>query len=264
MGRTLIIRFLKLVLKMKKNDKIRKKRGRRGLLWLLILLALCAGLWALLCLPQAQPPGPAVSGSFVDTDPAQIPAYQGEDFVVLNQNVPNFTGEDKQRPVGVSYTELDRLGRCGTAFAVLHRSLMPTQERGEIGQIRPSGWRQNKYEGIVDSDPPYLYNRCNLIAYALTGENANEKNLITGTRYFNSVSMLAFEKQVMEYLDTSDNHVLYRVSPHFKDNELVARGVEMEAYSVEDRGRGLSFHVFVYNYQPGIEIDYRTGDNKAR
>ena len=138
---------------------------------------------------------------------------------------------------------------------------MPTEERGEIGQIKPSGWVQKKYEGIVDSQPPYLYNRCHLIAYALTGQNANEKNLITGTRYMNATTMLLWEEKVLRYLDKSDNHVLYRVTPYFKDKDLLARGVEMEAYSVEDRGKSLCFHVFVYNIQPGIGIDYLTGES---
>ena len=138
---------------------------------------------------------------------------------------------------------------------MLDRSMMPTEARGEIGQIKPSGWQQAKYEGYVDSNPPYLYNRCHLIAYALTGQNANELNLITGTRYFNVTAM--------KYLDNSDNHVLYRVTPYFKGNELVARGVEMEAYSVEDQGTGVCYHVFVYNYQPGIEIDYKNGESRV-
>jgi DNA-entry nuclease len=140
---------------------------------------------------------------------------------------------------------------------------MPTEERGEIGMIRPTGWKQNKYPGIVDSDPPYLYHRCHLIAFALTGQNANEKNLITGTQYMNTEGMLPWELKVMRYLDGSDNHVLYRVTPFFEGYDLLSRGVEMEAYSVEDNGRDVCFHVFVYNVQPGIAIDYRTGENWA-
>ena len=139
---------------------------------------------------------------------------------------------------------------------------MPTEPRGSIGDVRPTGWVQEKYPGIVDSEPPYLYNRCHLIAYAMTGQNANDRNLITGTRYMNATTMLPYEEQVLRYLDNSDNHVLYRVSPLFKDSELVARGVEIEAYSVEDEGEGICFHVFVYNIQPGIEIDYLTGNSR--
>ena len=146
---------------------------------------------------------------------------------------------------------------------MLDRSMMPAVERGSIGEIKPTGWMQKKYPGIVDSEPPYLYNRCHLIAYALTGQNANEKNLITGTRYFNVEGMLPFEESVMRYLDNSNNHVLYRISPYFKDKELLARGVEMEAYSVEDNGEGICFHVFVYNVQPGIVLDYGSGESEV-
>lgn len=202
--------------------------------------------------------------SIVSVNLDNIPEYSGNDYIVLNNNQPGFTDEDFQNISGENYSSLDYLGRCGTAVAMLDRSMMPTEERGEIGQIKPSGWIQKKYEGIVDSQPPYLYNRCHLIAYALTGQNANEENLITGTRYFNVNAMLPFEEKVMRYLDYSDNHVLYRVTPYFKGSELVARGVEMEAYSVEDQGDGLCFHVFVYNQQPGIEIDYQTGDSTVK
>ncbi len=239
-----------------------KKRGR----WIALFVALviCVGV-AIKLSPDQQFHTSEItySQSIVDANPDDIPEFSGEDYIVLNGNVPNFTEADLALEPGEYYSELDSLGRCGTAFAVLDRSMMPTEEREGIGQIKPSGWHQNRYEGIVDSSPPYLYNRCHLIAYALSGENANEKNLITGTRYFNETSMLSFELQVMKYLDASDNHVLYRVSPFFKDNELVARGVEIEAYSVEDRGESLCFHVFVYNHQPGIYIDYLTGENKV-
>ncbi len=135
---------------------------------------------------------------------------------------------------------------------------MPTEERGDIGMIRPTGWKQEKYPGIIDSEPPYLYNRCHLIAYAMTGQNANEKNLITGTHYMNTEGMLPYEKMVLRYLDDHDDQVLYRVTPYFSESELLARGVEMEAYSVQDEGEGICFHVFVYNVQPGIIIDYQT------
>lgn len=201
------------------------------------------------------------SHSTVESNPEMIPDFSGKDYIDINQNQPNFTVEDKKGITGEHYSELDRLGRCGTAYALLDHSMMPEKEREGIGQIKPSGWNQNKYEGIVDSKPPYLYNRCHLIAYALTGQNSNERNLITGTRYFNATAMLPFEERVMKYLDNSENHVLYRVSPLFREDELVARGVEMEAYSVEDNGAGICFHVFIYNYQPGIEIDYNTGEN---
>lgn len=237
-----------------------KKRGR----WiaLLVLAVICIGA-AIKVSPEHRVHISEVtsSRSIVDAHPDDIPEFSGEDYIILNNNVPNFTVADLDLAPCEHYSELDNLGRCGTAFAVLDRSMMPTEEREEIGQIKPSGWHQNRYEGIINSNPPYLYNRCHLIAYALSGENANEKNLITGTRYFNETSMLSFELQVMKYLDTSDNHVLYRVSPLFIDDELVARGVEIEALSVEDNGKGICLHVFVYNYQPEIHIDYLTGEN---
>ena len=205
-----------------------------------------------------------LSRSYVESAPENIPEYSDKDYIVLNDNMPLFTENDLKEIEGEVYSELDELGRCGTAIAMLSQEMMPMEERGSIGQIKPSGWNQAKYEGYVDSDPPYLYNRCHLIAYALTGQNANEKNLITGTRYMNATTMLPFEQQVMQYLDNSSNHVLYRVTPYFKGNELIARGIEIEAYSVEDGGEGICFHVFVYNVQPGIEIDYKTGNSRVR
>ncbi len=203
------------------------------------------------------------SKSIVDFAPENIPEYSGKDFVELSGNQPSFTEYDFSHITGENYSELDKLGRCGTATVMLDRSMMPAVERGSIGEIKPTGWMQKKYPGIVDSEPPYLYNRCHLIAYALTGQNANEKNLITGTRYFNVEGMLPFEESVMRYLDNSNNHVLYRISPYFKDKELLARGVEMEAYSVEDNGEGICFHVFVYNVQPGIVLDYGSGESEV-
>lgn len=193
--------------------------------------------------------------------PDSIPNYRGQDSIILNGNVPTFTEYDVKNIKGEHYSNLDRLGRCGTAFAMIDRSMMPTEERGEIGMIQPSGWHTVKYPDIIED--LFLYNRCHLIAYGLTGQNANEKNLITGTRHMNTEEMLPYEIMVMQYLDGSEGHVLYRVTPYFKEDELVARGVEMEAYSVEDEGKSLCFHVFVYNVQPGIEIDYRTGESKV-
>lgn len=195
--------------------------------------------------------------------PAQIPEYSGKLSIELNNNIPSFSDYDLTHITGESYSGLDSLGRCGGAAAMLDRSMMPKKEREEIGMILPSGWKQNKYPGIIDSEPPYLYHRCHLIAYALTGQNANEKNLITGTQHMNIQGMRPYEVKVARYLDGNDHHVMYRVTPYFVGNELLARGVEMEAYSVEDSGRDLCFHVFVYNIQPGIEIDYETGENEA-
>ena len=200
------------------------------------------------------------SRSIVEADPGSIPDYAGEDYIVLNDGKPCFNEWDIENISGEHYSELDSLGRCGTAYACLDRSMMPTGKREEIGHIKPTGWRQRKYEGLVDADPPFLFNRSHLIARALAGEEANEKNLITGTRYMNATTMLPWEEMVMRYIEDTNNHVLYRVTPYFRGNELLSRGVEMEAYSLEDKGR-LCYHVFVYNVQPGIELDYATGKN---
>lgn len=201
------------------------------------------------------------SESSVCSEDKYIPEYDGRDYIEINDGIPNFNAWDLENIKGENYSQLDRLGRCGVACARLDKSMMPTGERGNIGNIKPTGWCQKKYEGVVNSNPPYLYNRCHLIAYALTGQNENERNLITGTRYMNVSIMLPWEEKVMKYLDCSDNHVLYRVTPYFKGTELLARGVEMEAYSLEDNGQGICFHVFVYNIQPGIEIHYSTGES---
>ena len=201
------------------------------------------------------------SRSTSEAAPDSIPDYEGEDVLVLSGNRPNFTEYDRTHFTGEQYSDLDELGRCGPAMALLDRTMMPEEKRGSIGLIKPSGWHTAKYPGLIEDN--YLYNRCHLIAYALSGQNDNEKNLITGTRYMNAETMLSYELQVMRYLDTSGGHVLYRVSPLFREGELVARGVEMEALSLEDGGKGLCFHVFVYNRQPGVEIDYRTGESRA-
>ncbi len=187
-----------------------------------------------------------------------IPVYAGSPYVVINNNVPSFTKEELTTKSYEYYSELDLLGRCGTTLACISRDLMPAEERGPIGMVKPTGWKLKKYD-IVDGK--YIFNRCHLIGYQLTGENANVKNLITGTRYMNVEGMLPFENEVAEYIRKTGNHVMYRVIPIFEGNNLVASGVSMEAYSVEDRGLGVCFHVYVYNVQPGIEIDYATGDN---
>ena len=187
-----------------------------------------------------------------------IPAYNGEAYVYLNDNVPTFTDEEKTLESFEYYSPLDNLGRCGVAFANVSKDTMPTEERESIGQIKPTGWHTVKYD-IVSGK--YLYNRCHLIGYQLTGENANEKNLITCTRYMNATTMLQFETEVASYIEETKNHVLYRVTPYFEGDNLVATGVQMEAYSIEDNGE-LQFNVFVYNVEPGIKIDYATGDSK--
>lgn len=192
---------------------------------------------------------------------SEVPEYQGDPYVEVHANQPGFSADELTTRSFESYQTLDALGRCGNAYACIGTDLMPTEKRGEIGSIHPSGWHTVKYDRSVIPDQ-YLYNRCHLIAYQLSGENANERNLITGTRYMNVQGMLPFEEQVGDYVRQTGNHVMYRVTPVFKGTELVARGVLMEAESVEDRGRGVSFCVYVYNVQPGIQIDYQTGESR--
>ena len=197
----------------------------------------------------------------VSYDLASIPEYSNTNYVVLNNNEPNFMESDYTTDSFERYSKLDSLGRAKVAYANIGVDLMPTLERGSIGQVKPSGWHLVKYD-IVNGK--YLYNRCHLIGFQLTGENANEKNLITCTRQMNTVGMLEFENKVANYIKSTNNHVLYRVTPIYKDDNLLASGVVMEAYSVEDSGEGIKFNVFVYNVQDGIDIDYKTGDSKLK
>ena len=187
-----------------------------------------------------------------------VPAYSGEPYVEINGNEPDFPSSDLTEEAFETYSSLDALGRCGTAYANVGVELMPTEDRGDIGQVKPSGWHTVKYDCV---DGKYLYNRCHLIGYQLTGENANEENLITGTRYLNVEGMLPFENMVADYVQETENHVLYRVTPIYEGSDLVTRGVQMEALSVEDRGAGICFNVYVYNVQPGVTIDYATGES---
>lgn len=188
----------------------------------------------------------------------EVPAYDGKPYAVLNENVPSFRREEMSGESFAYYGALDELGRCTIAYANLSQEQMPQGERGSIGQIKPSGWQTVKYDSV---DGKYLYNRCHLIGWQLSGENANERNLITGTRYMNVEGMLPFENMVADYIKESDDHVLYRVTPIFVADERVARGVQMEAYSINDEGAAICFNVFVYNVQPGIEIDYSDGSS---
>lgn len=188
-----------------------------------------------------------------------IQPYTGNAYISVNDNNPYFTDSEKEQTIAFeTYSDLDSLGRCGVAYANICKEIMPTEERGEIGQVKPSGWHTVKYDCV---DGKYLYNRCHLIGFQLAGENANEKNLITGTRYLNIDGMLPFENMVDDYVDETSNHVLYRVTPIFEGSNLVADGVLMEGYSVEDSGDGICFCVFAYNVQPGVAIDYATGDS---
>ena len=186
-----------------------------------------------------------------------VTEYSGEAYIYLNNNVPEFSDDEKNIESFEYYSDLDSLGRCGVAFANVSVDTMPTDERESIGSVKPSGWHTVKYDIVRGK---YLYNRCHLIGYQLTGENANEKNLITCTRYMNATTMLEFETEVANYIEETKNHVLYRVNPYFEGDNLVATGVQMEAYSVEDDGQ-LQFNVFVYNVQPGVVIDYLSGDS---
>ena len=194
----------------------------------------------------------------IPVDIKDVPKYRGIPYVEINNNKPSFSEKDKDRVE--EYSKLDKLGRCGPAFANVGKELMPTSPRESIRDVRPSGWHTVKYDDILEDR--YLYNRCHLIAFMLAGENANERNLITGTRYFNVEGMLPFEIQVADYVKSTGNHVLYRVRPIFKGNDLVARGVQMEAQSVEDGGEGISFNVYCYNVQPDIRINYKDGSSQ--
>ena len=191
---------------------------------------------------------------------SDVPAYSGKAYTSVNGNVPYFTAAELTTTSFETYSDLDTLGRCGVTYACIGQDLMPTKERGSIGMVKPTGWHTVRYDDLVDGK--YLYNRCHLIGYQLTGENANTQNLITGTRYLNIEGMLPFENMVADYIQETDNHVLYRVTPIFEGNNLLANGVLMEGYSVEDKGAGVSYCVFAYNVQPGIEIDYATGESK--
>lgn len=218
----------------------------------LLLLALCLLLSALY---SYFAPEETLSPS---VDSAELPVYDGSPYTAIDGNQPSFTEEELTTVSYETYGDLDALGRCTIAEACIGQDLMPTEKRESISSVRPTGWVQNAYDFV---DGQSLYNRCHLIGFQLTGENANECNLITGTRYMNVDGMLPFENLVADYIHETNNHVLYRVTPVFEGDDLVAQGVQMEAYSVEDGGDGVCFNVFCYNVQPGVEIDYATGEN---
>ena len=227
-------------------------------IWKLLLVLLC-------CLPLA---GCAdileqtVTQNTGKTDavisPEDIPEYSGDLYVELNGNKPYFTKDELTDQSFEKYSELDQLGRCGAAYACIGRDLMPTEKRGSISHVKPSGWHSVRYDNVEGKS---LYNRSHLIAHQLAGEDANEKNLITGTRYMNADGMIPFENIVADYVKETGNHVMYRVTPVYKGNNLIADGVRMEAMSVEDQGESVCYHVFIYNVQPGIVIDYATGES---
>ena len=229
---------------MAKREKQKKQKlGLGGLLALLVLLVA----------------GRFLGGGQESFDLSTIPDYSGKPYVVLHENVPDFSPEELRGESFEVYSPLDPLGRCGPALSRVGLELMPTEKRGSIGQVKPSGWQTVKYDCV---DGKYLYNRCHLIGYQLTAENANRENLITGTRYLNVEGMLPFENLVADYVKETEGQVLYRVTPIFKGRELVARGVQMEAMSVSDGGEEICFNVYCYNVQPGVVIDYATGESR--
>ena len=236
----------------------------------LLAIALAFGATALTgCMgadDTAQTSGPSAA------DVASVPAYTGSPSIVINNDEPAFTDEEIAEAEDAAdanagferYSALDALGRCGAAYACIGPETRPTEERGDIHEIHPSGWEQEFYEFVEDpgdGEEEAVYNRCHLIAFSLSGENANERNLITGTHYLNTEGMLPFENEINRYIDRTDNHVLYRVTPVFSGSELLARGVHMEALSIEDGGAGICFNIYCYNVQPGVTIDYATGEN---
>ena len=239
-------------------SKAGKKRSKRIILTGAICLLAVLALPGIIRVLPGDKPSILGTGAYPASD-FVIPQYAGSVYVEINGNIPFFLESDITAEAYEEYSPLDRLGRCGPATACLGRETMPTEERGEIGMIKPSGWHTVRYDDLIEDK--YLYHRCHLIAYMLAGENDNERNLITGTGYMNVAGMLPFEIEVSDYILDTGNHVLYRVTPCYRGDDLVASGVLMEAYSVEDDGRGLTFNVFVFNIQPGVIIDYRTGNS---
>lgn len=230
-----------------------KKKFLPLLLLLPLLFSSCSGVEISFSTTKTQPPAQVVQ---MDS----IPDFSGEAFIEINGNIPAFSEEDRTTESYEIYSELDDLGRCGVAVANIGLDIMPTEERKSIGQVKPSGWQTIKYDFV---EGKYLYNRCHLIGFQLTGENANAGNLITGTRYLNVDGMLPFENMVADYIKETENHVLYRVTPIFEGENLVANGVLIEAQSVEDEGEGICFCVYCYNVQPNVLIDYATGESTA-
>lgn len=245
-------------MKNRMNGRIKHKSLRAGIISLLLVLLLCftgcndeVGIGGMI---------ESVGESSESITSGQSLDLSEEPYEILNNNQPEFSEKEKGKTESFEkYSKLDSLGRCQVAYANISQDIMPDGERESIGSVKPSGWQTAKYDSV---EGKYLYNRCHLIGYQLAGENANRKNLITGTRYFNVEGMLPFENQVADYVESTDNHVLYRVTPVYDGNNLVAKGVQMEAYSVEDKGEGVCFNVFVYNIQPGINIDYATGESE--
>ena len=256
---------------MNRSSRARMWKSTAAILSLLLILALSA--WLYRSLPERRdgavlPGEEGLSLSVVREDPFSLdaflaapPAYEGDAAKVLNGNVPLFTEEELRMAPGLQLSELDDLGRCGPALGCLGPETLPIEERGPIGEVRPSGWHTVRYDDRIEDR--YLYNRCHLIGYQLCGENAEPRNLITGTRYLNMTGMLPYENAVFAYIGQSGNHVLYRARPVFEGDNLLASGVLLEARSLEDQGAGLQFFVYLFNVQPGVRIDYADGGSEA-
>lgn len=239
--------------------KRRKKSWKQnGILAVLFVVVALIGTYFPNCLNQTEEVVNSVPELSFSLE--EIPEFSGSPYVLLHDNIPFFEESDYTTDAFEWYSELDQLGRCGVAYANICQEIMPTEARGEIGSVKPTGWHTVRYDDLIDGK--YLYNRCHLIGYQLAGENANKKNLITGTRYLNVTGMLPFENKVADYVEETNHHVLYRVTPIFEGDNLVASGVQMEAFSVEDEGEGICFHVYVYNCQPGVAIDYTNGESQ--
>ena len=244
---------------------MRRRKSRKFNIWeysFIAIILICVSIYGYINKNTNENDTPEKVKSDIIFDLSTIPEYSSSPYVEINNNVPYFTEEDLTSEAFENYSELDVLGRNGVAIANVCKETMPPEgeERGEIGAIKPTGWVQKRYDDLIKDR--YLYNRCHLIGWQLAGENANKNNLITGTRYLNTEGMLPFENEVAEYINNNENnHVLYRVTPIFEGNNLLASGVEMEAFSIEDSGEGVQFNVYCYNVQPGIVIDYTTGDS---
>ena len=243
-----------MIVSQKKNIKRRKKNKQQSILTLIVFVLVLG-----FAVYEYFDDYSQSYDSYDSVDLDDLPSYSGNPYVVINDNEPDFSDINNREESFEYYSDLDRLGRCGVTIANIGRDIMPTSPRESIGQVKPTGWQTIKYD-IVNGK--YLYNRCHLIGFQLTGENANPKNLITGTRYLNVDGMLPFENMVADFVKETEEHVLYRVTPIFEDENLVAHGVQMEALSVEDDGDSIMFNVFAYNVQPGIIIDYETGESR--
>ncbi len=245
----------------------KKKKAKQNIIYVLLAIIVICGLtyvaFTMLPTNSIVQLSPSEYTPVVLLKPDSIADYSGDDYIVLNNNIPNFSKDDLENVTGENYSALDPFGRCGKAYAMLDSTSLQSGERGDISHIKPTGYKQAKYEDVIDSESVFLYNRGHLIAWALGGDDS-EENLTTLTEYTNTKSMLYWENQVIRFLYDSNLHVLYRVTPYFEGSDMVCRGIEMEAYSVEDKGRSICFHVFVYNIEPQIVIDYKTGENKAK